>query len=309
MEVWRMTDVTPTPSGADILSRAICLTVNFSAMGLTRKVSTAAVDTVADKRMLRVAKVLLEADELGAIRTLDSRIREYLYSRSLPAPMFKSGVYLLPIDLLTDVDDCLSTYAKDRAVLVDAFLDKYPTLIDRARQLLGPLFDPNQYPESETVRTLFDLRWSYVAFETPGRLKTLNRALYDREAAKMAQSLQDAAEDIRAALRTAMADLVADMMEKMSDREGGKPKIFRDSSVAKAQDFLATFAARNLTDDVDLARLVDQAKALVAGQDPETLRASSDLRATIRAGFEQIQTAITPMLTAKPRRSVSFTDQ
>jgi hypothetical protein len=106
-----------------------------------------------------------------------------------------------------------------------------------------------------------------------------------------------------------MGALVADMVEKMTDRDGGKPKIFRDSSVARAEDFLDTFQARNLTDDTALAALVSQAKALVAGRDPETFRQSADLRATVKAGFQEIQAAIAPMLQAKPRRSVTFTDQ
>jgi hypothetical protein len=299
----------PAPSGADILARAICLNLNFSAMGITRKVSTAAVETTADKSMMRVQKMLLNAPTLGAIRTFDGRVREYIDSRSLPAPFFRKGVYLLPIDLLQEVDDMLQAFARDRAALVDAFLAEYPVLIDEARRLLGPLFDARQYPESETVRTLFDLRWSFIAFETPGKLKGISRALFDREAAKMAAGLQDAAEEIRAALREAMGALVADMIEKMTDRDGGKPKIFRDSSVLRAQDFLDTFAARNLTDDVELAALVEQARALVKGADPETLRQNTTLRETVKTGFSEIQTAMAPMLTARPRRSVSFTDQ
>lgn len=118
----------------------------------------------------------------------------------------------------------------------------------------------------------------------------------------MATGLQDAAEEIRTALR-------ADMVEKMTARENGKPKIFRDSSVTRAQDFLDTFQARNLTDDTALAALVEQARALVAGTDPETLRQNTTLRATVKAGFAEIQSAIAPMLTARPRRSVTFTDQ
>jgi hypothetical protein len=35
----------------------------------------------------------------------------------------------------------------------------------------------------------------------------------------------------------------------------------------------------------------------------------ADIRATVKAGFQEIQAAIAPMLQAKPRRRVTFTDQ
>jgi len=303
---------TPAPSGQTMMDRSVCLTVTLRRMGTRRRVASERVevrDTVKEQQpetdAIRVGKFLLESDELDAIKQLDGQVRHYIYAKALPADFIRDGVYLVPLELLATVDTELGTYAAKRTALVEAFLAAYPALCEKAKDRLRALYNPAEYPDVRTVRDQFSFRWSYVAFETPGKISKISRAIFEREAEKMEQELAGAAETVRQALREAMGDVVDEMVKKMTDVDG-KAKVFKGSSIRRVQDFLDTFKARNLTDDNAIQVLVDKAARLVKGIAPDTLREDATLRADIRKGFESIKAAITPMLTARTSRAVSF---
>jgi hypothetical protein len=305
-------EITTAPTGRSMMERAVCLSVTLCRMGTRRRVDERMnVENVEkseqpDRDTLRVGKLILESAELDAIKEIDGKIRRYVYTRALPADFFRSGVYLLPVDLLASVDDELRAFEARRAALVDAFVAVYPTLVDAAREKLRALYNPAEYPDVREVARMFSFTWRYVTFETPGKLKGVSRALFQREAEKMERDLQGAAESVRQALRVAMGDVVAEMVSKMTDQPNGKRQIFRDSSIARVQDFLETFAARNLTDDAALATLVEKAGKLVKGVTPDELRDDATLREEIRDGFTAIKSAIAPMLTSRPTRAIAF---
>jgi hypothetical protein len=305
-------EITSAPTGRAMMERAVCLSVALCHMGTRRRVdermSVENVEKSAqpDRDTLRVGKLILESAELDAIKEIDGKIRRYVYTRALPVNFFRSGVYLLPIDLLGQVDDELQSFATKRAALVSAFLAVYPALVESARDKLRALYNPAEYPDARDVAAMFSFTWRYVTFETPGKLNSISRAIFQRESEKMARDLQGAAENVRQALRVAMGEVVAEMVEKMTDTASGKRQIFRDSSIARVQDFLATFTARNLTDDVELATLVERAGALVKGITPAELRDDATLRADIREGFATIKANIAPMLTSRPTRAIAF---
>lgn len=301
----------PTPEaprgGLDLLDRAVCLSVTMRRIGTRRRLTSEAVEVDADKDMIRVAKIIFESDELTAIRRLDSDARRYIYRRALPATFFRHGVYLVALDLLAEVDATLTEFVTRRKPLIQAFIAAYPRLVEDARTRLGSLFNPDEYPSVDTLTGLFDFRWSYISFGVPGgQLARISTALAGRATAEFEASMASAAEDVRIALRVAMGEVVDEMVEKMTDRTNGKPQVFRDTSLVRVKEFLDTFRARNLTDDGQLATLVDKARALMAGVDPESIREQADVRARTRAGFQQIKQAIAPMLVAKKRRAIAL---
>jgi hypothetical protein len=293
--------------GLELLQRAVCLSVTMSRLGTRRRLSTDAVEVEADKDMIRVAKIILESDALQAIRRLDNDARRYIYQKALPATFFRHGVYLLGLGLVAEVDATLTAFVAQRRPLVAAFVAAYPRLQEDARQRLGPHFNPDEYPSPDVVERFFDFRWSYIAFGVPdAQLARISGALASRAAQEFERSMADAFEDVQTALRVAMSEVVDEMVDKMTDRANGKPQVFRDSSLARVKEFLDTFRARNLTEDGALAALVERARLLMTGVDPETIRERADVRRTVQAGFAAIKAAIAPMLTAKPRRAIGF---
>jgi len=72
----------------------------------------------------------------------------------------------------------------------------------------------------------------------------------------------------------------------------------------KMQGFISGFEGRNLFDDEGLADLVDQAKAIVSGVSPESLRENPQLRQRVSSKMSEIKDAIDNALEDLPRRKI-----
>src|SRR5712675_2473819 len=98
----------------------VILQVKFGLLGDSRKVSASQVEVDTDKQLLRVAKKILVSVEFEAIRQLDRKVKKYLDSVCVP---FETGTRFLAVPLIEDVDRTLREFERERADLVDRFLD------------------------------------------------------------------------------------------------------------------------------------------------------------------------------------------
>ncbi len=144
--------ITIEDRGQDLAQKTVCLKVHFGLFGNSRKVSNSQVEVDADKQLIRVSKILLDSGELQAIKTLDGEVRRYLYDTCLP---FESGIQLVPLPQIETVDQKLREYAQKRLELVEAFVDAYPRLCEQAAARLRTLYNPNDYPPVDIVRSHF----------------------------------------------------------------------------------------------------------------------------------------------------------
>jgi hypothetical protein len=292
---------------SNIMDRAVCLIVNTSRFGNSKKVHNSQVEIDADKDFIRVQKTLLDSPELKQIISLDGEIRRYLYSRASMSP-FTSGVYLLANDLLAEVEDQLQAYSVQRDGLIEDFIQAYPALLKDAEEKLSGCFNRSDYPSQNALRAYFSIDWNYWNFSTSENLKKRNQAFYDAQLQKNQAKMQQAAEELQQGLRAAFADLVSHASERLSGGQDGKPKIFRDSMLANINDFLSVFQARNITDDSDLSALVDRAKSLVQGVDPSDIRTQEGLRSSMAYGFAKIKAQLDTMITDRPGRKIRVTE-
>lgn len=292
---------------ADLFKRAVLLNLELTKLGNRRKVPTGAVTVDADKALLAVSKQLLNSSEMDAISRMDGEIRQYIYSRCLESP-FRKGVYFLPVGLVTEVEARLWVYRDGRARAVEKLCESYPALKEIARRELRAVFNDRDYPAIEKVRAAFQMSWSYQAVSTPRILQAISPALFEQEAEKIREQMQEASAAIRDALRQGLADLITHMVDRLTPTDG-KPRVFRDSLVGNFTDFLRTFDARNITDDGELAKLATNARQLLEGIDPAALRTTDGTRDKVRAGMEQIKQQLDTMLADRPERAISFEEE
>ena len=291
----------------NIMDKAICLSVELRRLGTRRKVAASRVETDADTDMIHVSKEILESDYLDLIKKLDGEIRTYINARCLPS-MFRAGVYLLPITMIEEVDHELAEFGAKRLALVASFVAEYESAAASAASRLGSLYDPRDYPSLERVMAAFSIETRYITFGTPGTLKSISPTIYAREVEKAKASVAAAAEEIKQVMRANMADLVDHLSERLQKKPDGSQKIFRDSLIGNVKEFLATFQARNIVDDNDLAVLVARAGELLEGVDSNDLRTNDQMRNYISDGFTAIKTELDTMLIAKPARVIDFAD-
>lgn len=295
-----MPEIQQRPESSGIMDRAVCLSLEIHKPGNRRKVSSSQVETDADKSMINVSKLLLDSAEYKAISRHDGEVRQWLYSRALPGP-FRAGVYLIPHELVLDVDTHLREAGAAREELIDAFMLAYPSLESEAAAKLGSLYDPKDYPEESLLRAAFSVHWSYFAFQTPDTLRRISTQLFERERDKAAASWVDATKEVREALRAGFAELVDHMAERLTG-----DKVFRNSLVENFRDFLSTFDFRNITDDADLRALVTRAGQLLDGVNPDTLRKEEGLRDAVARGMAEINASLDTMIVNRPKRRLEI---
>lgn len=303
-EPWRLInplDAKGTSMAANIFEKAVAIAIEFHQPGNTRKVDATAVEVECDRDMLSVNKRLLDSDEFRAVKEVDRKAAKLLKAKALPS-FFKTGVYLLPVDLVESVEKRLTDYKAEREEAVKKFIDAYPSLVEAAKDRLKDLYDASEYPEAGEVAKRFGMAWQYVDFGVPGKLSKISKAIFEKEQQKAEQRWNEASVKIQDALRTSFAELVRDMTEKLEPGEDGKKRTIQGRSVEKIKEFLADFASRNITDDKELSKLVGQAEALLEGKSVDDMRKDELFRQALKNGFGQISGAMGEMVTLAPKR-------
>lgn len=296
----------PQPQAVNLLEKAVCISVSRKLIGYTRTVSTmeAKVGVKTDQSMVHVTKELFDSKELQAIISADGKIDGYLKRRCLPSPL-KRSVYLLPNNLIPEVDAILTEHSNKRQELIGDFCKVYEQTIAEAKERLGELFNPADYLPLNEVTLAFAFNWQYLNFGAADALKGISQAMYQREQKKIEAQMVQASEAIQQMLRVNMASLVNHMVDRLTPKDG-KKMVFRKSMMDNIKDFLKTFDELNLSDDKELKKLVEKAQALTEGISPENLKTDEAIRDSMQAGFTAIKTQLDSMLTEVPTRSIRF---
>lgn len=299
----------PAEAPTSMLDRAVCITVELNCLGNRSTVPKDLIDVDADKDILSVSKTLIDSPELVAIKRKDQQIRSYLYSQCIQSG-FRWGFYLVPYASIERVEAQLKKFSDERQVLVEALLLVYLAQVEAAQGKRRAIYNRSEYRTLQQAQASFSFTWQYVQFGVPGKLKSVSKAMFEAEQGKAKAKWAEAEAQVQQLLRASMAELVDHMVEKLTGtREGGKPKIFKDSMVANIKEFLDTFRERNITDDGELDGLVERARLLMDGVDPASLRGNDSMRAYVRDGFSQIQASLDGMIVDRPARSISFEDE
>ena len=162
-----------------------------------------------------------------------------------------------------------------------------------------------------------DARWPvtrarfgvFVRYESPGvpeALKEVAPELYARELGKLRSSVEEAAKEARDVLRKGLLDLVRDLMDKLNPADGGK-RVIKDAALINLNEFLDLFSARNVTNDRDLAALVEKCRGVLAGTDRTALKEAT-VKAQVLGVFSEVSGKLETMVKVAPKRFFDFSD-
>lgn len=278
-------------------------------------------EEAAAKERLGLVKRLLVSPEYKAIQSYFADLRSnFIYARTVPS-FFKEGFQLASLEAVAPIEERLKRAiglrpqisrdgnpVDELPQLVEKFLAAYPAQVEEARKRLEPFgqFRASDYPSTEFLRTAFSISWNWIAFSVPDQLP---EELRNAEQEKLNRQLTDAGEQITQALRASFQELIAHATEKLTTEPGEKKKVFRDSLIGNIQEFLDTFNSRNLMNDIELARLVGEAREILSkGINAQTLRDSQTTREQVTKQFTKIKTELSAMITEQPGRKIRFDD-
>lgn len=272
------------------------------------------------KERLKLSKQLIQSPEFAAVLRAQTDLKTWCLSRSMPS-FFDDGLFCVKPSEVTQFEAKLNFEVKRIAAeLLPALVSVFPAAVVQARRDLNGQFDLLDYPGMaqtsdgrltlefpDQLTSKFSVNWSWIAFTVP---EGLPPEIRDQEIAKLKSSMSEASDSILNALRVGFQELVSHAAERLTPSgPGEKKKIFRDSLIGNLAEFCDTFNARNLMNDVDLARLVDQARAILTNADPDKLRDSAKARQDIRSQFTAIKTQLDTMITTAPTRKFNLSDE
>jgi hypothetical protein len=290
-----------------IMDNVVVLDITFHRPGIRRKADLALVETDAEKEMLGLTKGIVTSDEYQKVRRVANDTRHWLEVRSLPSPL-KRGTYLVPVQLVGDVEDYLSKADSQYQEKADAFLEAYPRLVEEAKDRLRSQYNAKNYPATSQLKAAFSIERRFLDFGVPSEQK-LGKALWEAEKQRAEASWSDAVLEIQEALRTAFRKLVGDLADRLEAKPDGSRKTFRDSTVEKVVQFIDLFKTRNLTNDIELEGLVTQARNVLDGKRPDALRNSAVKRNEVLAEMGRVTIALDKLLEKAPRRAISFKEE
>ena len=292
-----------TTNNADLLKRCRFLKVGFSKWGIQRKVALPPPPD-ADPARFKHSKQLIVSDEYDAIVTYQNETNALVKRYSMPSFVFP-GVVAVANGGVEGLDAMLREREAALPAKVQVLVNNMPRLIESARKDLNGNFNMEDYPDLSDIASRFAIRWQWIAFDVP---EGLSPELREVEAKKLRERFEEAQQEIVCALREGFAKLVSDAVERLKVAPGEKPRIFRDSLIENFKEFFDTFEMRNLMDDKDLGAIVEQAKALLAGVKPDTLRSNSTMRNEVAESLSKVQEVVTKLITETPVRKFDFTD-
>lgn len=292
----------------DITKTTVLLSVTLSRFEVQRKVNNEQVKVDADKSLIKVHKTILDSPELTEIKKLDTDLRNWLRRWTMPS-VLKNGVYMVPIGVLEMIDNRLSEFVEKRKELIGAFTEAYPTRKAEAQVRLNNLFDEGQYPKVEEITGQFGQEFSYMSFCVPDMLEGVNKSLFEREKGKLQAKIEEAGKVAQQVVRARFAESVGHLLERLTPDGDGKKKIFRNTCVTNLQEYVDNFSLLNVTNDVELEKLVQQAKDLISGVDPDSVRTDENFREELIEGFTKIDETLASFITTKPSRLIDLTEE
>jgi hypothetical protein len=256
----------------------------------------------AEGAFLSAGKKLLDTRDpkYRAVTQVKGRATAYWRSFSLPYP--EPGLRLIRRDRISAFTEAMREYQVELASAVlelDGHLD---SLKSAARERLGRLFDPADYPASLSGQ--FDLSWEFPSVEPPDYLRRLHPELYREECRRARSRFEEAIALAEQAFTQELAKHVQHLAERLSGLEDGMPKVFRDSAVENLREFYARFRELSVGSNGELDEVVRRAESLLGNIPAQELRDRPAARERIAAGLAEVQIALEPLLAERPRRRI-----
>ncbi|MCY2987614.1 MAG: hypothetical protein NTY19_07085 [Planctomycetota bacterium] len=270
---------------------------------LTAEQKSQAADTFgAEGAFLSAGKKLLDTTHpaFKAVTAVKGRIVSLWKSMSLPYP--EPGIRLIRQDQIESFNDQLESLKTELNEAVRQLDEHYTELKSAARDRLGSLYNPADYPVS--LRGLFSVTHDFPSVEPPDYLAQLSPDLYRRECVRVAGRFDEAVQLAEQAFMEELQQLVAHLTERLTGQVDGKCKVFRDSAVGNLSEFFQRFRQLNVRSNDQLDSLVSQCQQVVRGVEPQSLRDSQGLRQQVAQQLSHVENALDTLLVDRPRRNI-----
>lgn len=173
--------------------------------------------------------------------------------------------------------------------LVDVFLGVYPTLISAAAFQLGDLFDREEYPDVEQVRSKFRFNYTLTPIPTANDFRIdigeqAKRELVEQYEAAFNERLNNAMRDVWGRLH----ECLTHMSERLASDEEGNRKLFHGTLLTNARELIDLLKRLNVTQDAKLEDARRDLEAALLNTEIDTLKESDYVRENVKSKVDAI---------------------
>jgi len=256
----------------------------------------------AEGQYLTAGKKLLDGTHpaLKSVTAIRGRIISFWKGISLPFP--EPGLRLIRQQDIASFDVQMTTHRVELEEAVCQLDARYEELRTAARHRLGSLYNPGDYPTS--LRGLFAIGWDFPSVEPPEYLSRLSPRLFEQECRRVTARFDEAVQLAEEAFLSELDRLVSHLTERLSGQEDGRPKVFRDTAVENLREFFSRFQQLNVRSNADLDNLVEQARRVLRGVEPQALRDNAARRQQVASQLAGVQASLDQLMVDRPRRSI-----
>ena len=256
----------------------------------------------AEGQYLTAGKKLLDSTHpaFKTVTAIRGRILSFWKGISLPFP--EPGLRLIRQQDIASFDVQMTTLRVELDEAVSQLDRHYDELRTAARNRLGSLYNSGDYPAS--LRGLFGIAWEFPSVEPPEYLSQLSPRLFEQECDRVTARFDEAVQLAEEAFVTELNRLVSHLSDRLSGQEDGKPKVFRDTAVENLREFFTRFQQLNVRSNADLDTLVDQARRILRGVEPQQLRDNAARRQQVASQLAGVQASLDGLMVDRPRRSI-----
>lgn len=161
---------------------------------------------------------------------------------SVPYP--EPGVRLIRQDQIETFNAQLEALQQDLEDAVEQLDRHYEHLKSAARNRLGSLHNPTDYPVS--LQGLFQVAWDYPSVEPPAYLAQLSPELYQQECERVTARFDEAVQLAEQAFTEELQAMVSHLTECLAGQADCRPKVFRDSAIENLTGFFQRFRQLNV---------------------------------------------------------------
>lgn len=232
--------------------------------------------------------------------SIKNEIRAFYIQNSLPYP--EGGIRLFK---RSDVEKVTGYFNQKRDELNQATEELnncYSEMLDKAKEKLGNLFNPSDYPAS--LLGCFRVQWQFVNVSPPSYLMQLDPKLYEQQKQQMEAKFSEAVLLAESAFAQEFAKLVEKLRDRLGEQDDGKVKVFHYTTVTNLMEFFDRFKSLNLKSNPELDKMIEEAKQVTKGINPTTIREDFDLRKKLATNMNEIGEKLEGFMETMPRRSI-----
>jgi hypothetical protein len=232
-------------------------------------------------------KLLGDCAELDAVQKFVANARNLHYSMTMP--WSDTGMRLLPTAQYFKYHQTMTDIQNEFERLVDLFMSAYDWEIMQAQAKLGDLFNMDEYPSGDKIRTKFGFRLNYIPLPDAGdfRIDIGNEAMANVKShyeTYYSTQLQTAMNDVWQRAYKALSS----MSERLDYADHEQKKIFRDTLVTNVIDIVELLDVCNVTGDTQMTALKMKLDEALRGVTPEALREDAYLRAETKRTVDDV---------------------